>query len=113
MISITFIAIIKTALKDNLTNQISECYLVHVMSSAFFFLFGSLITIEILDSSDVIVGEPEVLGVGVDGSHESSSVLRMLQSQSMAKLVSCHQEQTVAWTIVSKDLGINTPVSGH
>lgn len=72
------------------------------------FFFDTLFTVELLNPSDVITGEPEVLCVGVDGSHECSRVLGVLQAQSMAKLMSCHQEQTVAWKIVTKDC-INTP----
>lgn len=66
-------------------------------------LFDSLITVELLNSSDVIIREPEVLSIGVDGSHECSRVLGVLQAQSVAKLMSCHEEQTVAWWIVNKD----------
>lgn len=56
---------------------------------------GEDFTIELLDPFNVILREPEVLGVGVDGGHEGSRVLRVLQSHGMAKLMGSNQEETV------------------
>lgn len=54
-------------------------------------------TIELLDALDVIVRKSEVFGEGVNGGHQSSGVLRVLQTKGMAELMSCHQEQTVTY----------------
>lgn len=55
------------------------------------------LTVELLDSFDVILRKPEVFSVSVNGGHQCSRVLRVLQAKSMTKLMGCHQEQTVAW----------------
>ncbi|KAL0620561.1 hypothetical protein AAY473_008886 [Plecturocebus cupreus] len=52
-------------------------------------------TIELLNALDVILGQAEVLGVGVNGSHQGSRVLGVLQPHGVAKLVGCHEEQAV------------------
>jgi len=55
-----------------------------------------LLTIELLDALDVIMRKSEVFSKSVNGSHQCSRVLRMFQTKSMAKLMGCHKEQTVA-----------------
>lgn len=54
-------------------------------------------TIELLDALDVIVRKSEVFGEGVNGGHQSSRVLRVLQTKGMTELMGCHQEQTVTY----------------
>lgn len=54
-------------------------------------------TIELLDALDVIVRKSEVFGEGVNGGHQSSRVLRVLQTKGVTELMGCHQEQTVAY----------------
>lgn len=53
------------------------------------------VTIELLNALDVVVGQAEVLGVGVDGRHQGPGVLGVLQPHRVAKLVGCNQEQAV------------------
>lgn len=54
-------------------------------------------TIELLDALDVIVRKAEVFGEGVNGGHQSSRVLRVLQTKGVTELMGCHQEQTVTY----------------
>lgn len=54
-------------------------------------------TIELLDALDVIVRKSEVFGEGVNGGHQSSRVLRVLQTKGVTELMGCHQEQTVTY----------------
>lgn len=54
------------------------------------------LTIELLDAFDVILRKSEVFSVSVNGGHQCSWILRMLQAKGMTKLMGCHQEQTVA-----------------
>lgn len=56
-----------------------------------------LLTIELLDALDVIVRKSEVFHKSIDRSHQSSWVLRMLQTKGVTKLMGRHQEQAVAW----------------
>jgi hypothetical protein len=53
-------------------------------------------TIELLNALDVILGQPEVLGVGVNGCHQGPRILRVLQPHGVAELMGCHKEQAVA-----------------
>lgn len=53
------------------------------------------VTIELLNALDVVMGQAEVLGVRVNGRHQGSRVLGVLQPHRVAKLVGCHQEQAV------------------
>lgn len=55
------------------------------------------LTVELLDALDVIMGKSEVLGESVNGCHQCSRVLGVLQAKGVTKLMGCHQEQTVAW----------------
>lgn len=55
------------------------------------------LTIEILNAFNVIFMQGEVLHVAVHGVHESLSDVGVIQAKGMAKLVGCHQEQTVTW----------------
>lgn len=55
------------------------------------------LTIELLDALDVIVRKSEVFGEGVNGGHQSSRVLRVLQTKGVTELMGCHQEQTVTY----------------
>lgn len=54
-------------------------------------------TIELLDALNVIVRKSEVFGEGVNGGHQSSRVLRVLQTKGVTELMGCHQEQTVTY----------------
>lgn len=54
-------------------------------------------TIELLDALDVIMRKSEVFGEGVNGGHQSSRVLRVLQTKGVTELMGCHQEQTVTY----------------
>lgn len=53
------------------------------------------LTVELLDAFDVILRKSEVFGVSVNGGHQGSGVLRVLQAKGVTKLMGCHQEQTV------------------
>lgn len=53
------------------------------------------LTVELLDAFDVIIWKPKVFGISVNGGHQCSRVLRVLQAKGMTKLMGCHQEQTV------------------
>lgn len=59
-------------------------------------------TVELLDALDVIVRKSEVFGEGVNGGHQRSGVLRVLQTKGMTELMGCHQEQTVAFKTQTK-----------
>lgn len=56
----------------------------------------SHLTVELLDPLDIIMRKSEVFGESVNRGHKRSRVLRVLQAKGVAKLMSCHQEQTVA-----------------
>lgn len=55
------------------------------------------LTVELLDAFDVILRKSEVFSESVNGGHQCSGVLRVLQAKGMTKLMGCHQEQTIAW----------------
>ncbi|TNN35541.1 hypothetical protein EYF80_054298 [Liparis tanakae] len=55
----------------------------------------SHLTVELLDAFDVIFGKSEVFSVSVNGGHQRSGVLGVLQAEGVAKLMGRHQEQTL------------------
>lgn len=62
-----------------------------------------ILTVEILNSFDVVFMQGEVFHIAVHGVHKSLSYVGVIQAEGMSKLVGCHQEQTVTWSTYSKE----------
>lgn len=62
------------------------------------------LTIEKLNAFDVISVQREAFNVRVHGVHESISDAGVIQAEGVAKLMCCHQKQTITWNITSKTL---------